>query len=137
MSTGGSPVLDANAIYIPGMKRVSDEIAQLSELENDWDEEGASAVDPDCIVRAQTFLHQIVCDEFDMSPAPILPSVYAAVDGGVQLYWFTKWGQTALTFRPGQQTVDVQQKERNSPASSHAVSVEEAVQIALRAMCDA
>jgi hypothetical protein len=119
---------------IPGLRSVEEEIERLAGLEEDWDEEGALAVNQDCVHRARTFVRQLDCQESTPDTVPVLPSVYASVDGGVQLYWFTERGQTSLTFRPGVLAIDIQEKERNSPASHHSAGVEEAIQIALRAM---
>ena len=113
---------------------VSNDISVLADLEDDWDAEGASAVNVTCIAEAKSFITLLECEATNERSEWILPTVNPTVDGGLQLYWFTPWGQTAITFRSGRQEVEVQRKQLNETGEFRSVPVTEAVKIAVRAM---
>ena len=116
---------------------VQTEIGRLADLEDDWDSEGSPRIDAASIALAQEFIDRVGHATSSENVYRSMPSVNAAVDGGVQLYWSTAQGQTALTFRPGKAGYGFQQKARNAPGTYRTVPLEEALQIALQAMCSA
>ncbi len=112
------------------------EIMQLASLEENWNDEGAPAVDRDCIHRARDFVQRLACqvDQRLLMEDDFAPAVFPDIDGGVNLYWKAHGRQTALAFRPGQRLIDVMEKSQGMASSYRAVSEDEVGAIALRAM---
>ena len=120
----------------PLLQEVHDEIGQLASLEEDWNDEGASAIDRASILHAQKFVVWLASQSFGQHGIKAIPSVFPTIDGGVQLYWSLPKKQVALTFRPKRHDIDYAVKESGEPSSRNYVPIEQAGEIALRVMHD-
>ena len=109
---------------------------RLTSLEEDWNDEGAPVIDRDCILRARNFVQRLIrqVDPQLLTEDTYAPTVFPAVDGGVNLYWKANGRQTALAFRPGQRLIEAMEKAQGLASSHRAVSENEAATIALEAM---
>lgn len=120
--------------HIPGLPELYTEIAELRNIEEDWNGEGAPVTDIESIERAEAFLKALACEGSVQTEQWHLPSVFPTIDGGVQLYWNKKDGQIAMSFRPDRHGIDYRNKLLGAPSQRQYLSEEEAIQYALRAI---
>ncbi len=112
------------------------EIQNLNDLGEDWDLEGAKAVENKCIKRALSFVESLESKNVDTIRIWNIPSVTALLNGGVQLYWYTKSGQTYLNFQPSNADIFLQRVNQDGKGNFEHVNDERAVHYAMEAMND-
>lgn len=125
--------------HVPGYTQTLEEIQNLAVLEPDWNDEGAPAINPVCIQRAQTLLHKIGCGILAQERTWPTPSVFPTIQGGVHLYWASEAGQQfLLTISPGEDdTVSYQTKRLGEPSVSGTLTTAQAVEKVIQILEDA
>ena len=119
----------------PIFKAILEEINELASLEDNWDCEGASVIDRASILRAQKFIYYLSsvwvnCE----SVGDHAPAVFPTIDGGIQLYWKINCDQISLDFRPSKNNIQFMEKQFGKEKILKSVSVNEAGDIAIRAI---
>lgn len=126
----------AQGAWFHVLSTIQQDIQNLSELEDDWDLEGAKAVEYGCIKRSLHFIESLESQNVDTIRLWNMPSVTALLDGGVQLYWYTKSGQTYLNFQPSKPDIFLQRVNQDGKGTFDKVSDEVALRFAMEAMND-
>ena len=111
------------------------EISNLASLEEDWNDEGAKAIDRTSILRAIKFVQWLSCIATGQGLSGNLdPAVFPAIDGGIRLYWKTANRQLSLTFNPGQTPMIVTEKVVGKNATNQETCENEAGNLAIEVM---
>lgn len=122
---------EANNCFQPMLE----EIKQLASLEEDWNDEGAVAINRASRLRAQKFVQWLVCEAKEQQlTGDCAPAIFPTINGGVKLYWKAKGRQVALTFSPGQDTIDVVERALGAASTHQSLSENTAGAVALEAM---
>ncbi len=120
--------------HLQELAQLRREIEHLAIPEDADDEEAIPPASPESIERGLNFVERMYQSILSQGEPLYLPSVFAARDGGVQLFWKIDRRQTLLIFRPNTQIVEVGLKQPGELSSRQEVSVDDALSYAIRAM---
>lgn len=117
----------------PFWNELHEEIGQLAELEEDWNDEGAPPIDTLILTQTQKFVQRLACELVEQTVSEKnLPDISPMIDGGVRLYWRPNGNQFSLLFRPHRDEIEIREKLRGAASSHRWISEEEAERIALQ-----
>jgi hypothetical protein len=130
-----APVTEPKIRPTARLTEVLNQIAQLQELDDDWDLDGAHGIDPEAIRLASRLVRDVeeVAWQADVPWQP--PEIGPVPDGSVALTWEGSIRQALMVFRPGQSTrVECITREEGKQPVRQVVAETEAVQLALSAL---
>ena len=120
------------------LQSIKDAIQELAELKEDWDDEGAPAINRSCLILAQKFIENLeyLITKYNSEECLCLPSVAPTKNGGLQLFWYPGEKQTAISFLPERTLIKVEDKSIGFPLMRRDVTLDEALVIAASVMRD-
>ncbi len=112
------------------LRKAGERLSQISQLKEDWNDEGALPVSKNVIMLVFDFITEVAQRATGVEEL-FTPSIFPTIEGGIELYWKTLEQQRSLTFCDGTEAVEEMKQLFDAHAEFRLTPLEEAEKIAL------